>query len=292
MEHLASLRRRFQSRASGDVSMGVKSPRAAFNSKRAVKHWRVIIDKLIVVEDFLSLEESVNSWSPEVTEKPYVDYSRASCEQLADIIKSAENLPPLKSKTKPNLEPEWCPHLKEKLVAGANQHAAWVSCTDCHSRWKAPQTVKNLGRSKSKTTKSEKSQATTAQMSVEVEELKKELQMKERLLKQKSEELQSCQTHGKTMLVSMEQKLKEQSRSLEVLELMKSEYGALWLGKEKYQAEKGYHDGEMFVYAERWLERQEEVRRLDEALQQQEQLEKLQETVRQANSRSRTRGSN
>ena len=92
-----------------------------------------------------------------------------------------------------------------------------------------------MGRSKSKPTKSEKSQsqATTAQISVEVEELKKELQMKERLLKQKSEELQSCQTHGKTMLVRMEQKLKEQSRSLEVLELMKSEYGALWLGKEK-----------------------------------------------------------
>ena len=70
------------------------------------------------------------------------------------------------------------------------------------------------------------------------------------------------------MLANMEMKIREQSRSLEVLEVMKSEYAMLWLGKEKYQEEKGYHDGEMLVFAERWLSEQEGMRCLDEVMQQ------------------------
>eukprot|EP00435_Cladocopium_sp_Y103_P071135 s185_g36.t2 len=275
MEHLASLRRRFQSQASGDARMGVRSPRAVFNSKRAVKNWRIVADKLGVVQDFLLLEESVSSWSPEITEKPYVDYSRASSDQLADIIKHATQLPPLKSKTKPTMEAEWCPHLKEKLTAGANQHAAWITCTECHSRWAAPQTIKNANKSKASKGKGktpETPSMSTAANSMEVEALKQELQQKDRLLQKATADLTSCQTHGQTMLSQMERKIKEQSRSLEILELMKSEYAMLYMGREKYQQEKGYQEGEMFEYAERWLGRLEEMRQL-------EQLEELQATV-------------
>ena len=50
--------------------------------------------------------------------------------------------------------------------------------------------------------------------------------------------------------------------------MMKSEYAMLWLGKEKYQEEKGYHDGEMLVFAERWLSQQEGMLCLDEVMQQ------------------------
>ena len=85
---------------------------------------------------------------PDPVEGAFVDYSRASCDQLAEIIKVTEPLPALKGKTKPSIEVEWCLHEKEKLTVVVNQHATWVTCRDCHSRWRAPQTVKNVNKTK------------------------------------------------------------------------------------------------------------------------------------------------
>ena len=209
-----------------------------------------------------------NSWMPDPVEGAFVDYSRASCDQLAEIIKVTEPLPALKGKTKPSIEVEWCLHEKEKLTVVVNQHATWVTCRDCHSRWRAPQTVKNVNKTKAvKTGKKEAAASealTTSSTSPaaqkmtrqEVEKLCKELQ-------QRNQELQACQTYGQATLNQLRQELKEQSRVMEILEVTKSEYASMAMGQ-AYQIDQKFHDAKMYEYAKNRLQEMAEMRQLEE----------------------------
>lgn len=63
--------------------------------------------------------------------------SLACSEDLAELIVGAPRLSPLKSKLNPVTEKETdCPHPPSTLQRGGNQHIGWVSCMDCHARWK------------------------------------------------------------------------------------------------------------------------------------------------------------
>ena len=67
-ERLALFRRAFN-RTPGDVVMATGQPaNARHNSQRAWAHWRQVMDKVILIQQVVGLEESVNSWLPsEVT---------------------------------------------------------------------------------------------------------------------------------------------------------------------------------------------------------------------------------
>ena len=57
----------------------------------------------------------------------------------------------MKSKVRAVKDVETCMHAMDRLQTGANQHAAWVICQDCHLRWALPkpQNVKSLKPQKS-----------------------------------------------------------------------------------------------------------------------------------------------
>ena len=126
------------------------------NSKRAIKNWRVLLDKVGLLQQLIGLEDSVHGWlpSPGSAQK---DSLHLSSEQLAEHIKTAQKLPPMKSKVRAVQEVETCGHPADRLQTGANQHAAWVNCLDCHQRWALPK------QSSSKETKPQKSTAASSQ---------------------------------------------------------------------------------------------------------------------------------
>ena len=76
----------------------------------------------------------------------------------------------------------------------------------------------------------------------EVEKLCKELQ-------QRNQELQACQTYGQATLNQLRQELKEQSRVMEILEVMKSEYASMAMGQ-AYQIDQKLSD-DMVQFAEK-----------------------------------------
>ena len=131
---LAIIRHAFH-RLAGDwdmVSAGGESRK--HNARRALAHWRVIMDKVASVQMLVGLEESVHSWLPQApTSTPL---SPMSSEQLAEAIITAEPLAPMKTKTAPAIEHSLCRHKSTRLATSHNQYSAWIVCWDCHSRWK------------------------------------------------------------------------------------------------------------------------------------------------------------
>ena len=89
------------------------------------------------MQTLVGLEESVNSWLPsDATGAPAS--SQISSKQLAELIRDAPKLTPLKTKVAALVEPEHCAHVEERLTAASNQYQTWAICWDCHSRWKLP----------------------------------------------------------------------------------------------------------------------------------------------------------
>eukprot|EP00435_Cladocopium_sp_Y103_P046620 s783_g13.t1 len=274
-------------------AMDVSAPEEArvVNPKRAVKHWRILLDKVKQVQDLIGQEELVHSWLPAAPIS--VSASPVSSEQLAEHIKSATPLEPLKSKVAARIAAAECKHPKESLTLGANQHGAWVTCMECLSRWRAPsewrqqkKPASTAAAAKSKAASSKKSTASSAEERFDatkmesemVEELnrqkhalevkymtEKELDMN-RLRKELMDEMLK-QSHTQTVAMSqLTSEVRQQSRYLKVKELMMSEYASMALGQ-NYTETKGYHDGEMQAYAERILELREEQQQMTEVQQ-------------------------
>ena len=64
---------------------------------------------------------------------------------------------------------------------------------------------------------------------------------------------------------TLRMELLETQRNLRVTSLMMDSYGAMAIGQD-YQEYKGYHDAEMWQYAEKRMENLEEIRQCDEVL--------------------------
>lgn len=203
------------------------------NSRRALKHWRQMLDKAVQVQQLLGLEESVHSWLPQVSTAEAS--LPLSSEQLAEHIENAEKLPPLKPKLAPVVTPEECVHLAERLSRGSNQYAAWVTCQGCRSRWKIPITVNVTSKSKTKK-----------------EKVKTEVKENERLR----------QDH---VMRQYGAELAQWKKATQVMDIMASEYASMAMGAH-YEENKAYHDTEMYAYAERRRSAMEEISHL-EALQ-------------------------
>jgi len=206
-----------------------------------------------------------------------------SSEQLAEHIKHADKMTPLKPKVAPAKKAEECVHTAERLTNGANQFAAWVVCMDCHSRWKIPMIPKAAKQVKKEKVKKEKSASPVrevrgpannqemAALKEECERLRGMEQMSRRMRKEHQEEhsllVEELKTHMKAEQKTQRMEIQSLREALEIREVMMTEYASMALGSQYKQETKGYHDSEMYTYAKNQLDNQREIAQL-EALQQ------------------------
>lgn len=257
----------------------------AINPKRAQKNWRVMVDKALVLEALVGLEESVHSWLPAATTG--AQHSTPSSKQLAEHIVQADMLAPLKSKSKPTKNLEVCAHDEDKLVLGANQYTTWVTCRDCHCRWTAPRSWSMI---KKKTVKDAPSVgAAGSSTDVIREQIKSEYQsslniekdnhvrfMKAFHAEQKKNAALEFNMDKETK--NLRSELREASKMVQLTSIMSSNFAEMAMGTE-YVKHRGYHDSEMFAMAERKLEQEEELAELQRMTQR---LASEEESMRQA----------
>ncbi len=113
-------------------------PQKEHNGERALRNWRVILDKLITLVILTSLQGAVRDWCPALlgSEQSYLveDKPETVEDTYAYLIQEAKLLAPLKSKEKPMIAASNCIHHKTDLKAGGNGSASWIVCRACHSR--------------------------------------------------------------------------------------------------------------------------------------------------------------
>lgn len=265
---------------SQDAMVPVKVGRVV-DTKKATAHWRQLLDKVFQVQQLVGLEESVQSWMPTMVEVGGAQQPsfQLSPEQLGEYIKDAESMPALKSKVTPVKAMADCQHPCGRLVRGGNQFAAWVSCQDCHARWRAPGHLRP-GESKKKK-KEESSASSSAQDKFDKEKLSLELKNKysEMMIQQKATlmlEVEQRRYAEEQMIRGLRQEASQREATLkelnmmvrtarsreEIQELMMDEFATMAMGS-KYTEHKGYHHGEMWAYAERKLAFEEEMKELE-----------------------------
>ena len=189
----------------------------------------------------------------------------ASSEDLGEMIKHAAPLAPLKSKLNPVVEKETdCRHPTSRLQRGGNQHIGWVSCMDCHARWRVPR--KEVKKSEAKkmpaapkaptmsrgTSSQEPFNPMTfarqleekyAEMAMAHKEVvAQEMKMKENAeTRRVHEELKLAQlqyNHLHREMKEAKMELHTQESAAEVKEPMMAEYGAMAMGS-NYMEEQG-----------------------------------------------------
>ena len=230
-------------------------------------------------------------------------FSVPSTEQLARVILDAPKLDPMKSKVKPAVEETVCRHPQERLATGANQHGTWVVFYDCHTRWKMPAEFTKPVKSKAAAAKKMSPSSASASASEEyVSQMKKKEMEMEQQISALSEQSMQQQSKMENLarynhhleqekdanrregerwrqdllylqsldhnqeIFALRSKLQEAVKGLEVTELMMSEYGAMAMG-ESYVQNKGYHDAEMWEYAENKMRQESEFAQLQKLTQ-------------------------
>ena len=113
-------------------------PRKA-NPLRALRNWRVIMDKVHIIMSLAALQRSVGEWClfsahSEVSTEPT---SKETMQDVyAELIRGgAKVLKPLKSKEAPTMAASNCVHPKKHLKGGGNSQSSYIVCMACHSRW-------------------------------------------------------------------------------------------------------------------------------------------------------------
>ena len=255
-------------RAAPDFQMVEVPPEAKpHDAKKAVAHWRQLLDKVFLLQTLIGLEDSVNLWLPqESTEAPS---SPLSSKQLAEVIKDAELIAPMRAQVPPVKMRDQCPHVAERLATGANQHAGWIVCWDCHARWKVdkslvvPKVKKEKPKSKASAQMPALPHVSTPASSADLfqEEMRARTmahQKKEQIYQEHVASLQQLTTAGQDEVRNLRAELEMVAKEKKIQEIMMSEYGAMAMGAH-YAENQSYHDSEMFIYAEKRLENQLEI---------------------------------
>lgn len=106
--------------------------------KKALRGWRMILDKIFTLITFIHLQSVVQEWFPELPSGSQPLHSEQEEETLEDIyarlIVSAKKLAPLKSKENPKVAASNCIHPKESLKGGGNHSSSYITCRMCHCR--------------------------------------------------------------------------------------------------------------------------------------------------------------
>eukprot|EP00435_Cladocopium_sp_Y103_P041502 s1054_g11.t1 len=134
-------------RSHAESSARASAPARMHHPKRARKAWRVILDKIFMLQDYTRLQDAVEEWFPQ--SQPLPVFSLAPKEETlqdiyAAIIQVEKALPVLKSKELPKVSPSSCVHPKSMLRGGGNKAGSYIVCKACHSRWANPHTSAGL----------------------------------------------------------------------------------------------------------------------------------------------------
>jgi hypothetical protein len=109
------------------------------NVARAIRNWRVVLDKICTIITMVVLQEAIGDWCPESSAPASLRLSQPSVEEIyAELIADARPLPPLKSKELPAVAASSCIHPVKQLKGGGNKSGSWIVCKACHSRWESP----------------------------------------------------------------------------------------------------------------------------------------------------------
>lgn len=325
MDPLAAFRRALRPREDVVMAPAVVEPPKTRNSKRALKNWRIVLDKVVAAQFLVGSEESVQSWlQAEVISE---GSPQPSCVLLAEEIKGAERMPSLKSKmVAPVMDEAGCRHPANRLQRGGNQYTGWVTCMDCFARWKVPRLPKKEKTSSKKDVasrmaqlalespaRSSKDNFNPAKFMKEVEEkmrteLKKsetaeqrnvgqtarKLRTEEVETRRLTEELRLAQIQYQHLTKTHQSEIQEaksllndSKKTMRMQEMMMSEYATMAMGG-KYLEQKGYLDGEMWNWAEQRLLQEEDLEMLNIAQKENEKyMEEMEEARRAEASASR-----
>jgi len=110
------------------------------NGRRALRGWRVVLDKIFTIMTLVALQEATAEWQlPPQLSQPFASEDSSSIEDVyAEVIIHARVLAPLKSKEPPSTSASSCVHPKRELRGGGNASLSYITCRACHSRWEAP----------------------------------------------------------------------------------------------------------------------------------------------------------
>ena len=261
------------------------------NSRRATAHWRQLLDKVFLIQTLVGLEESVNSWLPSEAAEAKPASSQISSRQLAELIREAPRLPPLKTKVAAIVEPEDCAHVEERLTAASNQYQTWAICWDCHARWKLPKEWHRVA-----SPKKPRAKASAASSSESFKEIRGRLEaevraefankVQEQSLNSQNMLMQLRSTHAEVdqlrerlsnqamanleemgqLQCAMEEdrQMKHQVAQMKwnqgIQQFMLNEYATMAMGQ-SYKDNPDYHNTEMYLYAERVMRAEEETQR-------------------------------
>lgn len=108
------------------------------HAKRALKGWRIIMDKVITMLVLVEHQHIVEGWLP--LSQPSLGLPSESKEErledvYAELIQCTKRLMPLRSKEEPKVSMSTCIHPKKELRGGGNQAGSYIYCRLCHSRW-------------------------------------------------------------------------------------------------------------------------------------------------------------
>ena len=252
------------SRAGHDFQMVEAAPEPKqHNGKRATAHWRQLLDKVCLLQALIGLEDSVNSWLPQ--DSMGAPSLPLSSEQLAELIKTAEPIASLRTQVASVKDKAQCQHVAERLATGANQHAAWIVCWDCHARWKVDKSVVTSKTKKEKPQAKAKALASMAGAASSADIFQEEMkarslaqQKKEQIYQEHVASLQQLTQVGQDEVRRLRAQLEMSVKERKITEIMMSEYGAMAMGAH-YVENQGYHDSEMYTYAEKRFETQLEM---------------------------------
>jgi len=115
--------------------------------KKAIRNWRVVLDKIATILVMAALQEATGEWlpvsSPSGSSTEGIGDTPEDC--FAEIIKIGKPLAPLKSKTKvATMAVSDCVHPKGMLAMGGNAAMSYVLCKMCHGRWESPFRAKDV----------------------------------------------------------------------------------------------------------------------------------------------------
>ena len=233
------------------------------NPKRALAHWRQMLDKVHMLQSLVGLEDSVNSWLP--TASTEGQSSPPSSKQLAEAIAAAEPLAPQKTKVKPPKDFAQCLHPEKRLSTSQNQHAAWIVCWDCNARWKISKEFAGLKSKKEKSKFTPQTLASPSTPASSAETFRIEARAQESARAMYTEQMESMQQTAAASQSEVRQLRKELVSAViqnnQITEIMMSEFAAMAMGA-SYLEHKGYHDSEMHAHATRRLENQNEINAL------------------------------
>ena len=108
------------------------------NERRALRGWRVMLDKLYLILTMVALQDATAEWCPPLSPSaPSIKPLPDKVEDFYLDLAGAAVLKPLKAKDPPRMAASECTHPKKELKGGGNRTQSYIVCRMCHTRWES-----------------------------------------------------------------------------------------------------------------------------------------------------------